>query len=124
MFKHFATILLLIFTTGSLAFGSATRTIDGDSITSSDKTKTYNLPTASGTLLGAGSFAQETPSGTVNGSNTAFTLANTPGAAGTVLLSLDGVSLIQGTDYTISSATITMTTAPALGQKLYVYYTK
>jgi len=67
---------------------------------------------------------QETPSGTVNGTNTAFTLAFTPTAAASVLLSLDGLILRQGTDYTISGTSITMTAAPTVGQYLWAQYTK
>lgn len=66
----------------------------------------------------------ETPSGTVNGSNVTFTLANTP--AGFVHVHLDG--LLQdvggGNDYTISGATITFVSAPLTGSKIRVSYIK
>jgi hypothetical protein len=50
----------------------------------------------------------ETPSGTINGTNDTFTLANTP-TAGSVALYANGVRLKSGSgnDYTISSSTIT-----------------
>lgn len=67
---------------------------------------------------------RETPSGTVNGSNTAFVLANTP-IAGTEEVFLNG-SLLDaggGNDYTISGATITMASAPLSGDKIRVNYT-
>lgn len=68
---------------------------------------------------------RETPSGSVNGSNTAFTLANTP-VAGTEQVFLNG--LLQepgaGNDYTISGSSITMLSAPATGDKLRVTYLK
>jgi hypothetical protein len=68
---------------------------------------------------------RETPSGTVNGSNTAFTLANTP-IAGTEQVFLNG--LLQepgaGNDYTISTNTITYLTAPIAGDKIRVTYLK
>lgn len=69
---------------------------------------------------------QEAPSGTINGSNVTFTLANTPAQALSVVLSLDGVILRQGIglDYTISTATITMASAPAVGQILWAIYVK
>jgi hypothetical protein len=75
-------------------------------------------------MTSAGIF-QEIPSGTVNGSTTAFTLANTPLAA-TLIVRLDGRTLIQGAgkEYTISGTTITMATAPATGQDLYASYSK
>lgn len=65
----------------------------------------------------------ETPSGTVNGSNTVFTLTYAPISTSTLNLFLNGVLLIQGTDYTISSNSITMTgTIPVLGQSLRASY--
>ncbi len=63
---------------------------------------------------------QGAPTGTINGSNTAFTLSPTPAAAGNVVCYLNGVMQQQGAgnDYTISGATITYLTAPATGAKL------
>jgi hypothetical protein len=68
---------------------------------------------------------KETPSGSVNGSNTTFTLANTP-TTGSEHVYLNGVLQESGSgnDYTISSATITMLTAPISGDKLRVSYRK
>lgn len=116
--------LLLILISGS-AFGSASRTIDADAITSSDHTKTWTMPASSGTLFSV-TYVQEIPSGTVNGSNVSFTLANTPLSAASVVLYLDGLVQTQGAgkDYTISGATITMATAPATGQTLWSSYSK
>lgn len=68
--------------------------------------------------------AQEIPSGTVNGSNTAFTLSSTPDDILTVQVFVDGLAYIYGVDYTVSTVNITMTTAPAVGQKLSVKYRK
>lgn len=68
---------------------------------------------------------RETPSGLVNGSNTSYTLANTP-VASTEEVFLNG--LLQepgaGNDYTISGATITYLTAPLTGDRLRVSYRK
>lgn len=72
---------------------------------------------------GGGTDIQEAPSGSINNSNTAFTLSQTPTANAAVKLYQDGLILIQGTDYTIASTTITMTTAPDFGQFLYAVYT-
>lgn len=66
---------------------------------------------------------RETPSGTVNGSNQIFTLANPP-TFGTEQIFLDGVLQELTTDYTISSANITMIPAPATGSKIRVTYMK
>lgn len=85
---------------------------------------TYVQDTA-GTLSATNFVTEETPSGSINGSNTTFTLANTP-TTGTVKLYLNGVRLKSGAgnDYTISTTTITMTTAPVSGDVLLVDYMK
>jgi hypothetical protein len=65
---------------------------------------------------------RETPSGTINGSTTSFTLANTP-ISGTEMVYQNG--LLQdagGQDYSISTNTITFVTAPVTGDKLRVTY--
>jgi hypothetical protein len=68
---------------------------------------------------------RETPSGSINGSNTTFTLANTP-TSGTEQVYLNGILQEPGAgnDYTISGATITYLTAPATGDRLRVSYMK
>lgn len=70
-------------------------------------------------------IVRETPTGTVNGSNTTFTLANTP-LVGTEAVYLNGVLQEPGAgnDYTISGATITYLTAPATGDRVRVNYFK
>lgn len=80
---------------------------------------------ASNVIKEADIVTEETPSGTINGSNTTFTLANTP-TTGTVRLYLNGIRLRSGSgnDYTISTATITMATAPATGDILLADYFK
>lgn len=85
---------------------------------------TYVQDTA-GTLSPSNFVTEETPSGSINGSNTTFTLANTP-TAGTVKLYLNGVRQKSGAgnDYTITTNTITMTTAPVSGDVLLVDYMK
>lgn len=67
-------------------------------------------------------FVQEVPSGTVNGSNVTFTLSNNPIFTSAILLHVNGVLLIQGTHYSISGNTITMTSAPVAGQLLHAVY--
>ena len=56
----------------------------------------------------------ETPTGLVNGSNTSFTLANSP-VAGTLIVYEGGRRLALTIDFTLSGATITMTYAPPNG---------
>lgn len=68
---------------------------------------------------------KETPSGSINGSNTGFTLANTP-VAGSEHVYLNGILQESGAgnDYTISGTSITMLTAPLTGEKIRVSYRK
>lgn len=89
---------------------------------------TYGRVTAASNVavLTAANFVKrETPSGTINGTNTTFTLANTP-ITGMEEVFLNGVLQdVGGTnDYTISAATITFTSAPITGDKIRVNYIK
>ena len=128
MLKHkLALLTALSFVLAVPAWASSTRTIDGDAIISSGHTTTWTPPAgASGALMISAGLIQEVPSGTVNGSNVTFTLANTPGVSASVILSQDGKTLTQGSgkQYTISGVTITMATAPATGQSLWAVYSK
>lgn len=67
----------------------------------------------------------ETPSGAINGSNTAFTLASNPNPDASLELRLNGVILKSGAgnDFTLSTTTITMAVAPASGDVLTASYT-
>jgi hypothetical protein len=67
----------------------------------------------------------EVPTGSVNGVNTTFTLANTPSSA-TVQVHQNGIRLNvgAGNDYTVSGGTITMLTAPLTGDVILVDYMK
>lgn len=82
------------------------------------------IPTTAG-LSNANFVDKEIPSGAINGSNTAFSLANTP-IAGSEHLYLNGVLLESGAgnDYTISAANITLLTVPLTGEKLRATYRK
>src|SRR4029077_21225026 len=79
---------------------------NGTAISAATASTDYMAPT--------GFVDRETPTGSVNGSNVTFTLANTP-IAGSEHVYLNG--LLQepgaGNDYTISGATITYLTAPS-----------
>jgi hypothetical protein len=82
--------------------------------------------TASTDFMAPGSFVtRETPTGTINGVNTTFTLANTP-IVNTEQIFLNGLLLEPGAgnDYTISGATITMLIVPATGDRLKANYQK
>lgn len=123
MLKIFATLFFLWV---AQAYASATRTIDADALTDHTHTNTAILPSRSGNVLLDSSTVQEVPTGTCNGSTTAFTLANTPSAASTVVLHQDGLVLTQGAgkDYTISGSSITLASACATGQTLWASYAK
>lgn len=81
------------------------------------------LTGGNGTALTLQSSIRETPTGSINGSNTTFTLANTP-KSGYEEVFLNGVlqDAGAGNDYTISGLTITMLAAPVAGDKLRVSY--
>jgi len=63
----------------------------------------------------------ETPSGTVNSSNTSFTIASTP-VTGSLMLYVNGVRQKTTGDYSISGTTITFVTAPQTGDILLADY--
>jgi hypothetical protein len=88
-----------------------------------DKILCDYFTTAGEIAQGSTSFVyDETPSGTVDGANTSFTLANTP-VSGTLQLYRDGQLLKGGSaDYSLSGTTITMTTAPVTDSVLTAFY--
>ena len=64
----------------------------------------------------------EIPTGSINGVNMVFTLAHTP--IDQIMLYLNGqyMTVGAGEDYTISGSTITMASAPIVGDKIIVNY--
>ena len=90
-----------------------------------------NLPTVTGVIVSTGgggggpSFSdQETPAGTVDGSNVTFTLASAPNPAISLILFRNGVAQMAGQDYTLSGSTIGFMTAatPQPGDTLLAWY--
>lgn len=71
---------------------------------------------------------EETPTGTIDGSNTAFTLANAPSPGASLILvhasgpGGGGVLRAGGIDFTLTGASIAMVTAPAVGDTLLAWY--
>lgn len=65
----------------------------------------------------------QTPTGTVNGVNATFTLANTP-ILGTEMIFLNGLLQIPTTDYTMAGSVITMIPAPVTGGVIRATYLK
>jgi hypothetical protein len=105
--------------TGDFDFGShqiknlAAPTDDNDAVRKAD------LEAAtSGTLVN-----REQPTGTLNGSNTTFTLANTPNL-GTEQVFLNGALLNSGanSDYVVDGTTLTFTLPPQSGDVILVNY--
>lgn len=64
----------------------------------------------------------ETPTGTVNGINTAFVLAGAPNPSSSLKVFINGQRLKLTTDYTFSVKTITFLTAPQVGDIISVDY--
>lgn len=83
--------------------------------------------TTTAILAKADYIVRETPSGTVNGSNDTFTLANTP-SSGKEMVFVNGILQNEGAgnDYTISGTTITFETGaiPQTGDVIKVTYIK
>ena len=66
----------------------------------------------------------ETPTGTVDGANAEFTLANTPNPLTSLKVFVNGMLLKEaGEDYTLVGDTITFVTAPPTNSILTVGYT-
>ena len=80
------------------------------------------VPYSSGGLSSSNIVINETPGGTINSSNTAFTLAFTPTTA--VAIFRNGLLQTIGVDYTISGTSITYLYAPTTGDLLRAMYFK
>jgi len=93
--------------------GDATIASDGSVTVSSDFAKVADF------------VVREVPTGLIDGSNTSYTLANTP-VAGSEEIYLNGLlqNVGAGNDYTISSGTITFNSAPETGDIILVSYQK
>jgi hypothetical protein len=113
--------------TGTLAAGNFPALTGDVTNTAGSLSTTVNNTSGSGFVKYTNFIWNETPSGSINGSNTSFTLANAPANSGAALeLILNGQTLEPGSgnDFTISGSTITMLFAPATGDKLRAYYLK
>ena len=86
---------------------------------------TFSNPITAGGLTDSNFVDKEVPSGTIDGANVTYTLANTP-IAGSEHIYLNGVLQESGAgnDYTITGATITYIVAILTGEKLRVTYRK
>jgi len=82
-------------------------------------------PCGSGGGGGGASFADsEVPAGVINGSNAVFTLISAPSPAGSLELFLNGLLMRQGSDYQITTNTITffLGSVPQAGDLLVSSY--
>ncbi len=66
----------------------------------------------------------EVPVGTINGSNTVFTLAGTPNPSTSLEVTMNGSEFSVTEDFTISGDTLTYVTAPPTGSIHKVDYRK
>ena len=99
--------------------------LSGDlSVTSAGVTAVNNTA-GTGFLKYTNIVGGETPTGTVNSANTAFTLAFTP-QVGSLSLYLNGQRLKSGAgnDYTVAGTAVTMLFAPTTGDQLLADYFK
>jgi hypothetical protein len=107
------------------AFGDAAAA--GSAAVAARRDHKHGMMAAPAALLVANFVYNEVPTGTVNGVNTDFTLANTP-TAGTVAVYKNGIRQLvgAGNDYTISGTTITFLAdnIPQTGDNLIVDYQK
>lgn len=66
--------------------------------------------------------SNQTPLGTINGINSAFSLEHAPNPADSLMLYYQGVLQIVGVDYTLSGLNITMTVPPSVNTYLTAFY--
>ena len=99
-------------------------TKDGSIIAVSCSGKTVVLNGTTYTGSSSANFVDfETPGGTINGTNTVFTLAFTP-TTGSLHLFRNGLLQLPAIDYTLSGTTITYLVAPPNGNTLRASYRK
>ena len=74
--------------------------------------------------LKVSAHAEETPTGTINGTNTTFGISNTPSPTTSLKLWVDGLLMARPTHYSITGTTITFVSAykPTTGQSLFAAY--
>ena len=99
-------------------------TPSGDVSISSSGALSVNNASGSGFLKYTNLVSNESPSGLINGSNTAFTLANANAYGLALYMNGQLLEPGSGNDYTISGNAITMLFAPLSGDKLRAYYCK
>jgi len=121
----------ILSTLGFLTLVGASTLIKPSQIKSGGVIGSFSLTSINGvvawTAITTPNFSDaETPSGTINGTNTTFTLAHADAATGnSLILTLNGIVLQgNGNDYTLSGNTITFgpSTIPQNGDTLQAWY--
>lgn len=118
----------IAFAVGRAAVIDSSGELDGASGNLTDCVRVDGSSGPCGSGSGSGvlpSFSDgETPAGTINGSNTSFTLANSPSPATSLLLYLNGLLMTQGVDYTLNGNAISFLPAsvPQSGDVLTASY--
>lgn len=99
-----------------LTQGAATRTlsVDGETIGFNDAGQLAELHPL---------IINETPGGPIDSTNATFNLSNPP-VDGTLLVIVDGVTMLEGTDYSVTGSTFTFVTdaIPQVGDWIRVTY--
>jgi uncharacterized protein YoxC len=113
----------------STSLTSLTGTVGGLNSTISSLTNTVNGLSATVNTLSASSsnavfVDAETPTGTINGSNTSFTLSHTPAPVVSLTLYRNGLIQTNGVDFTIGGSTLTFLagSVPKVGDIVLAYY--
>lgn len=96
-------------------------TISGDATLSNAGILTLTTTAAGGAVRASSFSAGETPGGTVNSANVAFTAAFLP-IANTECVYINGIRQKRVTDYTLSSSTISFVAAPFTGDLVTIDY--
>lgn len=111
---------LLVAQTGA---ESTYQTISGDATLSATGVLTIETSFSDQFVEPGDYIVREEPTGTIDGTNAAFTLASTP-VVGTEMVFLNGVLKEDGAteDYTISTNTITFNDPPLTGDRILVTY--
>lgn len=109
-------------TTPAAASGDQNVVIQSDGGTPEQQLTAYPKRATSSLFGTVRPVENEIPSGTINGSNTTFTLANAPSPASSLRLYQNGLRLLPTTHYTLSTNTITIVGAPASGDNLVADY--
>lgn len=115
---------LAALTSAQMLVGNGSNVATGVAMSGDATMSNTGVVTLASTVLKQSSYVNnEVPTGSVNGVNVTFTLANTP-VTGSVQVFLNGVRQKVTTDYTVATATITFVSAPSTGDDVTVVYFK